>query len=560
MNISSILDKAARLWPDKEAVVCSSHRLTYSGLAERVARLGSAFSGTGLQAGDRVAVMHSNCHRFLEAYFAAAREGLILVPINVRLSAAEIRSVLEDSGARLLVAESTFAPKVHDALTNKPDERLPVLAVFSCGDGGDTATGSFSGDGGGVSDSSGGGGGVSDSSGGGDTPDSYGGCCERIDYETALREAKYPAPGSSLAGEGETAHLYYTSGSTGRPKGVKLTHSNVAIHALGAAAELGLSDTDVWVHAAPMYHLADAWATFAITMVGGTHVMLPRFTPGLFLDAVEAHRVTLTNLIPTMLNSLVNEPGAESRDNSSLRCLLSGGAPIAPELVRRIIETFRCEYIQTYGLTETSPYLTLSLLKDHMQGLPEEERFRYKSRTGREFITVELKVVRPDGGEVARDDAEVGEILARGPTVSPGYWNRPAETEAAFQDGWLKTGDLAVMDSEGFINIVDRLKDMIITGGENVYSIEVENVLYEHPAVLEAAVVGVRDEKWGEAVRAFVALKPGAEVDADALIRFCKERIADYKAPSSVEFLPSLPKTGSGKIFKKRLREQTGRT
>ena len=235
---------------------------------------------------------------------------------------------------------------------------------------------------------------------------------------------------------------------------------------------------------------------------------------------------------------------------------MSGGAPIAPELVRRIVESFSCDYIQTYGMTETSPYLTLSILKQELTSLPYDEQLKFKSRTGKECIGVELRIVDEEGNDVACDDTQVGEIIVQGDRVTPGYWKRPDETARAFRDGWLYTGDLATIDAEGYVNIVDRKKDMIITGGENVYSTEVEHVLYEHPAVLEVAVFGVPDPKWGEAVKAAVALRPEAQATAEELIQFCKDRIAGYKAPKSVDFVKEIPKTGSGKIFKKELQDK----
>jgi acyl-CoA synthetase (AMP-forming)/AMP-acid ligase II len=274
------------------------------------------------------------------------------------------------------------------------------------------------------------------------------------------------------------------------------------------------------------------------------------------LQLIEREKVTLTNMIPTMLNMIVNHPEIGSYDYSSLRVILSGGAPIAPELVRRIVEAFGCDYIQTYGMTETSPYLTLSLLKEHLKKLPYTEQFTFKSRTGREFVAVELRVVDEKGADVRADDTQVGEIVVRGDTVTPGYWKRPEETAKALRDGWLYTGDLATIDTEGYVNIVDRKKDMIVTGGENVYSTEVENVLYEHPAVLETAVFGVPDPKWGEAVRAAVVFKQGFSASEGEIIQFCKERIAHYKAPKFIDFLDEIPKTGSGKIFKKGLRDK----
>ncbi|MEJ2024367.1 MAG: AMP-binding protein, partial [Deltaproteobacteria bacterium] len=236
--------------------------------------------------------------------------------------------------------------------------------------------------------------------------------------------------------------------------------------------------------------------------------------------------------------------------------MLSGGAPIAPEVVRKIMEAFGCDYVQTYGMTETSPYLTMSLLKDSIKSRPEEEQFRFKAATGRPVLFVDLKVVNDDGREVAWDGKDVGEIIVRGESVTPGYWHLPEETEKSIRNGWLYTGDLAVVDAEGYVNIVDRKKDMIVTGGENVYSTEVENILYAHPAVLEAAVIGIPHEKWGEAVHACVVLKQGISVSHGELIAFCKKELAHYKAPKTIEFLTALPRTGSGKIYKKGLSER----
>jgi acyl-CoA synthetase (AMP-forming)/AMP-acid ligase II len=330
----------------------------------------------------------------------------------------------------------------------------------------------------------------------------------------------------------------------------------VYAHALSTIAELHLSDEDVWLHAAPMFHLADAWATWAITWVGATHSFVKEFDPKDVLETIQRERVTISNMIPVMLNMLVNYPEVDTYDVSSLRVILSGGAPIAPEVVRKIMETFECDYIQTYGMTETSPYLTMSILKDHLKQLPENEQFKYKAATGRAVLGIGLRVVDEKGHEIKHDGKEVGEIVVKGDAVTRGYWGLPEETEKAIRDGWLYTGDLAVIDEEGYVNIVDRKKDMIVTGGENVYSTEVENVLYMHPAVLEAAVVGVPDPKWGEAVKAIVVLKKGHEATEEEIIAFCRENIAHYKAPKSVDLINELPKTGSGKIYKKGLRDQ----
>jgi acyl-CoA synthetase (AMP-forming)/AMP-acid ligase II len=288
--------------------------------------------------------------------------------------------------------------------------------------------------------------------------------------------------------------------------------------------------------------------------VGGKHVVVEDFDPSLILSTLQDEGITITNMIPTMLNILVNTPGVDRYDFSSLRAILSGGAPIASEVVRRVMETFKCDYIQTYGMTETSPYLTLSILKENLIHLSPEEQFQYKARTGRPFIGVLLKVVREDGSEVSPNDEEVGEIIVKGDIVTEGYLNRPEETAVSLKDGWLYTGDMATLNGEGYVNIVDRKKDVIITGGESVYSIEIENVLYTHPSVLEGAAIGVPDPKWGEAVKAVVVLKTGHHATEEEIIQHCKKQIARYKAPKSVDFVRELPKTGSGKIYKKGLK------
>jgi acyl-CoA synthetase (AMP-forming)/AMP-acid ligase II len=330
----------------------------------------------------------------------------------------------------------------------------------------------------------------------------------------------------------------------------------VNLHALYSIAELCLRDHDVWLHAAPLFHLADAWATWAITWVGGTHILCSDFDPETICESIEKEKVTITNLVPTMYYRLVNYPLVNKHDYSSLRVLLSGGAPIAPQLVRQIIETFKCDYIQTYGMTETSPFLTMSILKKHLSSLPYEQQLIYKSTTGREFLGVKLKVVNIKGEEVNHDNKEVGEIIVKGDTISKGYWKLHQKTKKAFKNGWLYTGDMAVIDQEGYVTIVDRKNDMIITGGENVFSIEVENILYTHPAVLEAAIIGIPDDEWGEIVKAIIVLKEGENATEEDIIEYCKGKIARYKIPKSVDFSDSLPKLGSGKISKKILKEK----
>ncbi len=517
MVVTETLKKAVELFGRKEAIICGGERLHYERALERIGGLARFLAAQGLGKDSKVAVLHPNCHRFYEAYYALAFLGAVAVPLNYRLSAKELAFILEDSESVFLISARQFGKLVGETIAQGPKG---IRGVIWAGEGEVPEIGIPS-----------------------------------FDYEEVVA-AHTGTPPEASYGEDHIAQIYYTSGTTGRPKGVILTHKNICVHALGTVAELHLTDSDRWIHVAPMFHLADAWATWAITWVGGTHIFVPAFDPEVVLETMERERATISNMIPTMLNMLVNHPTVKDHDYSSLRVLLSGGAPIAPEVVKRIVETFGCDYIQTYGMTETSPYLTLSILKEHLKALPYEEQLKYKSKTGRPFIAVELKVVREDGTEVKRDETEVGEIIVRGDIVTPGYWKLEEETRKAIRDGWLWTGDLAVIDQEGYVTIVDRKKDMIVTGGENVYSTEVENVIYMHPAVLEVAVIGVPDPKWGEAVKAVVVLKPGMKATEEEIIEFCKRHLARYKAPKSVDFVEALPKTGSGKIAKRELRER----
>jgi acyl-CoA synthetase (AMP-forming)/AMP-acid ligase II len=499
MDPFDLLAAAARRHPRSAAVVCGDRRLAYPELERLSAGIGAALLGAGARPGDRIAAFFPNCHLYMAAYFAALGEGLILVPMNLRLHPREAASILEHAAARVAIGSPGLMPvgcgPVHDS-----GDGWAVAPLRPAGDG-------------------------------------------------------VPAPAPP---EG-AAQLYYTSGTTGRPKGVVLTRQNVAAHVAMTLEELRFGAADVWLHAAPMFHLADAWAVFTATAAGATHVMLPRFDPETARRALTEHDVTLTNLVPAMIPGLLDAVAARPDPPARLRLLLSGGAPIAPRLVSRIESILRCDYAQTYGLTETAPFLTFSLLSEaQRRDLPAATQQRLRSRTGRPARGVALRVVTPPSAErfqdVPADDRTVGEVVVRGATVTPGYWRDPEATAEAFRGGWFHTGDLGTIDGHGFLNLVDRAKDAIVTGGESVYCIEVENALLDHPAVSLAAVYGVPDDRWGEAVRAAVVLAPGTDAAAADLIAFCRDRIAAYKCPRAVEIVPDLPRTGSGKIDKKALR------
>jgi acyl-CoA synthetase (AMP-forming)/AMP-acid ligase II len=512
MSLWSILARTRRLAHANVAAVDGGCELSYTALGERIDALAALLRAQGVQPGDRIATLLPNSLPCLESYFAAAALGAILVPLNTRLHPDELAWIIGDSGSGVLIVDPGFSPLAESVTA----AGASFHTVLSAGNS----------------------------------------------FPLASAPPVLPWPQTPAAHDfipavtppDALAHLYYTSGTTGRPKGVMLTHRNVWVHALAAISELGLSERDRWAHVAPMFHLADAWATFAITWVGGCHVMLPRFEPRDLLASFQRERVTITNLVPTMLNLMVKQEARGEFDYSSLRMILSGGAPIAPAVVRAVVETFGCEYVQTYGMTETSPYLTLSLLNDRLRTLPLDDQLRFRAKTGRPFVAVELRVVDEAGRSVANDERAVGEVQVRGETVTPGYWRRPEATAEVFTpDGWFRTGDLAVIDTEGYLTIVDRKRDMIISGGEKVYSTEVEHVLYQHAAVLEAAVYGSPDAVWGEVVSAAVVLRPGMTLSEEELVAFCRPRLAAFKLPRQVGFLAELPKTGTGKILKRQL-------
>ncbi|UCE24490.1 MAG: long-chain-fatty-acid--CoA ligase [Candidatus Zixiibacteriota bacterium] len=515
MDLWQILEYAACCHSERIAAVDNGRSISYDQLLAKASRTAGVLEDLGIGRGDRISAVLDNCLDYLLLYFAAANLGAILNPINVRLHTSELTYILDDLEPRCLVADTGYG----DLVINSLPERNTVEHIIWRGEGVKA-------------------------------PRKI--AIHKFDeILTDGRTARSPSQVQS----NHIAHVYYTSGTTGRPKGAMLSHANVYVHALAAAYEFGLSNVDCWGHFAPMFHLADAWSCFAITFSGGKHVFLRRFQPEAALSLIQEMGVTVTNLIPSMLNAIVHSPDGNEIDLSSMRLILSGGAPISPGLVRATIRRFGCEYVQTYGLTETSPYVTISRPTSKVKSLPVEDQLKYVSKTGRPFLPISLKVVNADGQPVANDGEEVGEIWAKGPTVFSGYWRQPEETEAKFCEGWFRTGDLASLDEYGYLNIVDRLDDMIITGGENVYSIEVENVLSAYNGVYEACVVGIPDDEWGEKVVAAILCKPEHTVSAEELVAHCKMYLAGYKIPKDIRFVDGVPRTGSGKVVKWKLRQ-----
>lgn len=511
------LERAQNLYGDKQGVICGDRRFTYAEFFDRCRRLAGALQMLGIQPGDRVAFLGYNCHRLLEGYYGVLLGGGVLLPINIRLSPAEISFILKNSSATVLFFDPEFIPLLESIrATGGIDcrcislEDAPALPAWA----------------------------------------------EARVYETLLCNAS-PAPFDYLGvEENSLAELFYTSATTGDPKGVMLSHRAIYLHGLNVVAVQRYTDQSVQLHAIPLFH-ANGWGcAHTVTAVGGTHVMLRRFDPERVCQLIAWEKVTCLCLVPTMANALLHYPGLKRYDFSSMDWVHVGGAASSQELIAKLEDLLGCNCYAGYGLTEASPVLTVATLKDTLRGLDRKDQTRLKSTTGRSIVGVELRVVDENGAEVARDGRAIGEIWARGDGVMEGYWGRPQDTAETLRGGWLRTGDMAVWDQHGYVTIVDRKKEIIISGGENISSLELEKVLAAHPAVFECAVIAVPDEKWGETPKALVVLKEHASASETELLTYLRGHIAKFKVPQSVEFLETLPKGGTGKILKKLLREK----
>ena len=522
------LERAERLYGGKTAVVCGERRFTYAEFAGRCRRLAGGLRALGVQQGGgqgaRVAFLGWNCHRLLEAYYGVPMAGGVLLPLNVRLSAPELAAILRDSDAHVLFYDAEFAVLAESLCAEAPE--LEHVIPWSALPPAMADEGAF--------------------------PRSY----------DELVKLAVPLPGGTddctQINEDAIAEMFYTSGTTGHPKGVMLSHRTLYLHALNALIAKQYTDAMVQLHAVPLFH-ANGWGNaHMLTAVGARHVILSRFEPAAVCRLIEREKITALCLVPTMAVMLLGhiESGAERHDLSSLEWTELGGAAATPEMIERMERAFGCLCYCGYGLTESGPVISISRLGELARGMEPAEQARRKAMTGREIIGVEIRIVDDRDNALPKDGVSIGEIVARGDAIMDRYWENPPETDIVLRDGWLYTGDMAVWDEHGFIHIVDRKKEIIISGGENISSLEIERAINAHPAVQESAVVAMADPKWGEVPKAFVVLKPGVLLNALELVGHLGNHLAKFKVPQQIEFIAALPKGGTGKIQKKLLRQR----
>jgi acyl-CoA synthetase (AMP-forming)/AMP-acid ligase II len=510
VNVLYTLRRANQLFGWQPAIITNSETISYSefyGCAKR----GANFLLQLAAPGDRAAILLLNRPEYLELYFATAISGLAIVPLNIRWGLNDFIFALNDSESSILVVDERFLPLVPSIR-----EQCPCIKTFV-----------YAGD--------------------GPAPEGF------VDYHTGvaaspeLASIREPEP-DDLAG------LFYTSGTTGGPKAAMLSHRNLYSNATSMLMT-EMPESSVYLHAAPMFHLADIASLYLSVMRGTAHAFIKAFDPEQCLQAIQQFKITSTTLVPTMINMVVNHPKAARYDVSSVRSVLYGASPMPLALLDQAMKFFaNSGFVQAYGMTEMSPVITMLEPSHHRQKWPENGRFNPLTSAGRPAPGVEARVVDDQDRDVPVGEA--GEVIARGGARMLGYWKRDEVNREVLRGGWMHTGDMGCFDDRGFLYIMDRKKDMIKTGGENVYSPEVEALLVSHPAVLEAAVIGVPHEKWGETILSAVVLRPGAAVSEEDLIHWCRARLTHFKCPTAVRFLESLPKGGTGKIQKNLLRRQ----
>ena len=507
---------SSREYPARTAVVCGEQRFTYAQFAERTAKQAGSLLSLGLRPGGRVAYLSANCHRLLEGYYGVLEASGVLLPLNIRLAPAELAYILNDSEAAVLLFESHFIPLVESFRSELRFVKSFVPLDFK-------PNASWMAD---------------------------------KNYEELLAVAAPHQTDVMQVDENSLAELFYTSGTSANPKGVMLTHRNIYLHALNVAIHFPGNAESVELHTIPLFH-ANGWGVaHSLTYVGGKHVMLRKFETTEVFRLIEREGAQSLSVVPAMATALVNCPERPKFNLKSLQRVSIGGAASSPTLVREVEEKLGCGCYSGYGLTETAPVLTSARMKTGLdwQG---NVRFEKQASTGHAIPGVEIRVVDAEGNDVPQDGRTIGEIVARSDGVMAGYWKQPEATAEVMRGGWFHTGDMATIDEDGYVLIVDRKKDIIVSGGENISSLEVEKAILAHPNVYEVAVIPIPDQRWGEVPKALVVLKPGTQLNEQELLEFCRGQISHYKCPRSIEFLDTpLPRTGTGKVLKKELRKK----
>jgi len=508
--IGDFLRRAATLYGGKTAIIDGDRAFTYAEFQARVNRFAHALLRLGVAPGDRVCILSPNSHFFLESYYAVAQIGAIIVPLNYRLAAADHEYIINHAGVRAVLVDYEYTRIIDGIRPQLKTVEHWIVAQDS-----------------------------------GDVPPGWAGWESLIAGEPAT-----PTPQVDQD-ENDVFSINYTSGTTARPKGVMLTHRNCYINAYNFIAHLRIQHDDVELWTLPMFHASGWGGPFAITAMGGTHVVLRAPVAADCFDLIERYGVTFACMAPAVLSAILNHPDRERHHITTRPRFTIAGAPPPAAFIERLERELGWEFIQIYGLTETSPILTVSTPDSNVLA----EDYPRRARAGVEAIGVDIQVLDDEGQPVPKDNKTIGEVCARSNVVLKGYWRQPEATDAAIYDGYFHTGDLAVWDEHTNIHIVDRKKDVIISGGENISSPEIEDALYRHPAVLECAVIGVPSEKWGETPKAVIVLREGVACTEDDIIAFSREHLAHFKCPTSVDFVESLPRTVTGKLQKFVLRE-----
>ncbi len=509
--VDDFLRRSARLYPSKTAVVDGKQRFSYRELERRVHRLSNALLSLGIRKGDRVAILSPNSHFFLESFYATSQLGVILVPLNYRLQAADLGYILDHAGAICLLVDHEYTVMMDTLRPNLPLARHWISAQDE-----------------------------------GDAPEGW------TSWNDLINDFPADPPPPADCKENDLVSINYTSGTTARPKGVMMTHRNCYLNAYNMIAHLGVRHDDVELWTLPMFHCNGWGGVYALTGVGGTHVILRVVEGRKIFQLMQDEGVSFACMAPAVLRAILDFPDKDEFELKTKPRFTIAGAPPPAAFIERLEEELGFEFMQIYGLTETAPILTVSRPDANTRA----DDWARRSRAGVPGIGVEIQLQDGSGQPIPKDNESVGEICARSNVVFKGYWEQPDQSDEALKDGWFHTGDLAVWDQYENIHIVDRKKDVIISGGENISSPEIEDILYQHPAVLECAVIGVPSEKWGETPKALIVLRSGQMIDEDELIAFCRERLSHFKCPTSVDFLAELPRTATGKLQKFQLRER----